>query len=136
MFIAVKEVMELSKFDLNQLGEFTSKSQLQTLFKCSRPTIYEYHDIALNLSDYEMDFPPRPDGTRNTSAALTRYQCWVIYSLMLYCRRVSRSDVGEVFLRGSDTQFLHKFSKLNFCQLNPQYGGEINCEYQELCSVA
>ena len=128
--------MNLTKFDLNSLPEFTSKSHLQTLFKCSRPTIYEYHDIALNLSDYELDFPPRPNGTRNTSAALTKYQCWVIYSLMLYCRRVSRSDVSEVFLQGSDSDFLSKFSKLNFYQLNPQYGGVVNCEYQELCSVS
>lgn len=117
--------MDLSRFSLSALSEFTSKSRLQTLFKCSRPTIYEYHDIALNLEDYELDFPPRPNGTRNTSATLTRYQCWVIYSLMLYCRRVNRSDVSEVFLQGSDSEFLSKFSKLNFYQLNPQYGGEV-----------
>lgn len=136
MFIDVKGVMELSKFNLSDLSEFTSKSRLQTLFKCSRPTIYEYHDILLNLSDYELDFPPKPDGTRNTGAGLTRYQCWAMFTLMVYCRRVLISDVKPVFLQGTDIKFLSKFSKLNFDQLNPNYGGVVNCEYQELCSAS
>lgn len=128
--------MDLSKFDLSRLSEFTSKSHLEQLFRCSRPTVYQYHDIALNLADYEDDFPPRPNGTKNTGAGLTRYQCWVIFALMVYTRRVPRSDVSKVFLDGCDSEFLGKFSKLSFIQNNPNYGGVVNCEYKELCSVA
>lgn len=113
--------MNLKNFDLSQLGEFTSKSKLGSILDVSSRTVFEYHQLAMLISDFEGDYPSISRGSKAiTSAGLTKYQCWVMFSLMLVCRRLARQDVANVLLNELDKDFSHKFSKANFYQLNPE----------------
>jgi hypothetical protein len=47
--------MDLKNFDLSKLGEFTSKSKLIQLLQISSRTMYEYHQLALLIDDFEAD---------------------------------------------------------------------------------
>jgi hypothetical protein len=113
--------MNLRKFNLSELGDFTSKSKLGSLLEVSSRTIFEYHQLAMLISDFEGDYPSISKNSKAiTSASLTKYQCWVMFSLMLACRRLARQDVANVLLNELDKEFSHKFSKLNFYQMNPE----------------
>ena len=113
--------MNLRKFNLSELGEFTSKSRLGNILEVSSRTVFEYHQLAMLISDFEGDYPSISRNSKAiTSAGLTKYQCWVMFSLMLACRRLARQDVANVLLNELDPDFSHKFSKLNFYQLNPE----------------
>ena len=113
--------MNLRKFNLSELGEFTSKSKLGSLLEVSSRTIFEYHQLAMLISDFEGDYPSISKNSKAiTSAGLTKYQCWVMFSLMLACRRLARQDVSNVLLNDLDPEFSHKFSKNNYYQMNPQ----------------
>ena len=113
--------MNLKNFDLSQLGEFTSKSKLGSILDVSSRTVFEYHQLAMLISDFEGDYPSISRGSKAiTSAGLTKYQCWVMFSLMLVCRRLARHDVANVLLNELDKDFSQKFSKNNFYQLNPE----------------
>ena len=113
--------MNLKNFDLSQLGEFTSKSKLGSILDVSSRTVFEYHQLAMLISDFEGDYPSISRGSKAiTSAGLTKYQCWVMFSLMLVCRRLARHDVANVLLNELDKDFSQKFSKNNFSQLNPE----------------
>ncbi|MFM6265439.1 MAG: hypothetical protein ACKPFA_02845, partial [Dolichospermum sp.] len=86
--------MNLNKFHLEELGEFTSKSKLSQLLQISSRTLYQYHEIAMVIEDFENDYPSITKGSKAiTKAELTKYQCWVLFSLILVCRRLSRQDV-------------------------------------------
>ena len=113
--------MNLRKFNLSELAEFTSKSRLGNILEVSSRTIFEYHQLAMLISDFEGDYPSISRNSKAiTSAGLTKYQCWVMFTLMLACRRLSRQDVANVLLNELDRDFSHKFSKMNYHQLNPQ----------------
>jgi hypothetical protein len=113
--------MNLKNFDLSQFGEFTSKSKLGNILEVSSRTIFEYHQLAMLISDFEGDYPSISRGSKAiTSAGLTKYQCWVLFSLMLVCRRLARQDVHNVLLNELDKDFSHKFSKNNYYQMNPE----------------
>ncbi len=113
--------MNLKRFSLSELGEFTSKSRLGNILEVSSRTIFEYHQLAMLISDFEGDYPSISRNSKAiTSAGLTKYQCWVMFSLMLACRRLARQDVANVLLNELDKDFSHKFSKCNFYQLNPE----------------
>lgn len=112
--------MNLHRFSLGELGEFTNKSKLSQLLDISSRTLYQYHDIAMLVDDFEDDYPSITKGSKAiTKAELTRYQCWVLFSLMLVCRRLSRGDVHECLLKGTNSEFTIKFSKSNYHELNP-----------------
>lgn len=113
--------MNLKNFHLSQLGEFTSKSRLGNILEVSSRTIFEYHQLAMLIADFEGDYPSISRGSKAiTSAGLTKYQCWVMFSLMLVCRRLARQDVHNVLLNELDKDFSHKFTKNNYYQLNPE----------------
>lgn len=113
--------MNLKNFSLSELGEFTSKSRLGNILEVSSRTIFEYHQLAMLISDFEGDYPSISRGSKAiTSAGLTKYQCWVMFSLMLVCRRLARQDVANVLLNDLDPDFSHKFTKNNYYQLNPE----------------
>jgi len=113
--------VNLRKFNLSELAEFTSKSRLGNILEVSSRTIFEYHQLAMLISDFEGDYPSISRNSKAiTSAGLTKYQCWVMFTLMLACRRLSRQDVANVLLNELDRDFSHKFSKMNYHQLNPQ----------------
>ena len=117
--------MNLKKFSLGELGEFTSKSKLGNILEISSRTVFEYHQLAMLIADFEGDYPSISRGSKAiTSAGLTKYQCWVMFTLMLVCRRLARQDVYTVLLNELDRDFSHKFSKANFYQLNPQQEAE------------
>ena len=115
--------MNLKRFNLSELAEFTSKSKLGSILDVSSRTVFEYHQLAMLIADFEGDYPSISRGSKAiTSAALTKYQCWVLFSLMLVCRRLARQDVYNVLLNELDPEFSHKFSKNNFYQSNPEVG--------------
>ncbi|MFM6749490.1 MAG: hypothetical protein ACKPJH_24400 [Dolichospermum sp.] len=113
--------MNLNKFHLEELGEFTSKSKLSQLLQISSRTLYQYHEIAMVIGDFENDYPSITKGSKAiTKAELTKYQCWVLFSLILVCRRLSRQDVYNCLLQDENPGFTIKFSKDSYHQLNPQ----------------
>lgn len=113
--------MNLKRFNLSELAEYTSKSRLGNILEVSSRTVFEYHQLAMLIADFEGDYPSISRGSKAiTSAGLTKYQCWVMFSLMLVCRRLARQDVANVLLNELDPEFSHKFSKNNFHQLNPE----------------
>ncbi|MFY7798016.1 MAG: hypothetical protein ACOVQ3_03430 [Dolichospermum sp.] len=113
--------MNLRNFNLSNLEEFTSKSRLGNILEVSSRTVFEYHQLAMLISDFEGDYPSISRNSKAiTSAGLTKYQCWVMFSLMLACRRLARQDVANVLLNELDKEFSHKFSKNNFYQMNPE----------------
>ena len=113
--------MNLKKFNLSSLDDYTSKSRLGNILEVSSRTVFEYHQLAMLISDFEGDYPSINRNSKAiTSAGLTKYQCWVMFSLMLACRRLARQDVANVLLNDLDPEFSHKFSKNNFYQLNPE----------------
>lgn len=132
--------MLLKKFNLASLGDYTSKSKLAFILQCSTRTIYCYHEIAMNLEDFEDDYPSITKGSKAiTSAELTRYQCWVLFGLMLICRRLQRNDVATCIMQNQNPEFTEKFSKATFQELNPDYKNnqEVTVsEYQSICTAA
>lgn len=132
--------MQLKKFNLASLDDYTSKSKLAAVLECSTRTIHAYHDIAINIGDFEADYPSITKGSKAiTSAELTRYQCWVLFTLMVVCQRLRRSDVSGCILQNSNPEFTEKFSKETYHQLNPEYrtNQEVTVnEYQIICTAA
>ena len=128
--------MNLDKFHLEELGEFTSKSKLSKLLDISSRTLYQYHDIAILMDDFEDDYPSITKGSKAiTKAELTRYQCWVLFTLMLVCRRLSRGDVYECLLKGTNPEFIAKFSKTSYHELNPNIE-DITHDITTICKAA
>jgi hypothetical protein len=128
--------MNLDKFHLEELGEFTSKSKLSQLLDISSRTLYQYHDIAMLIDDFENDYPSITKGSKAiTKAELTRYQCWVLFSLMLVCRRLSRGDVYECLLKETNPEFSGKFSKVSYHELNPNIEDIAN-DITTICKAA
>ena len=128
--------MNLNRFSLGELGEFTSKSKLSQLLQISSRTLYQYHDIAMLVDDFEDDYPSITKGSKAiTKAELTRYQCWVLFTLMLVCRRLSRGDVHECLLKETNPEFTAKFSKLSYQQLNPNIEDIAN-DLTAICKAA
>jgi hypothetical protein len=128
--------MDLNNFSLGELREFTSKSRLAQTLKISSRTLYQYHDIAILIDDFEDDYPSITKGSKAiTKAELTRYQCWVLFSLMLVCRRLSRGDVYECLLKETNPEFSGKFSKTFYQQLNPDIEDIAN-DITTICKAA
>lgn len=128
--------MNLRQFSLGDLGEFTSKSKLAQILKISSRTLYQYHEIALLIEDFESDYPSITKGSKAiTKAELTKYQCWVIFSLILVCRRLSRADVYECLLKGTNPEFSAKFSKANYQQLTQNIEDKYN-DLTTICKAA
>lgn len=128
--------MDLRNFDLSKLGEYTSKSKLIQLLKISSRTMYEYHQLALLISDFEDDYPSFTRGSQAiTSCELTKYQVWVIFSLIVCCQRLKRRNVYECLLKGTNPEFTAKFSKSNYQQLTQNLGVTTN-EITTICKVA
>lgn len=128
--------MELRQFSLGELGEFTSKSKLTQVLKISSRTLYQYHEIALLIEDFEADYPSITKGSKAiTKAELTKYQCWVIFSLILVCRRLTRGDVYICLLKGTNPEFTAKFSKDSYQQLTQDLGVENN-DITTICKAA
>ncbi|MFM6004926.1 MAG: hypothetical protein ACKPB7_16920 [Sphaerospermopsis kisseleviana] len=70
------------------------------------------------IEDFESDYPSITKGSKAiTKAELTRYQCWVLFSLILVSRRLSRQDVYTCLLQGTNPAFTAKFSKDSYYQL-------------------
>jgi hypothetical protein len=63
--------MNLNRFFLGELGEFTSKSKLSQLLQISSRTLYQYHDIAMLIDDFEADYPSITKGSNPHSAPQT-----------------------------------------------------------------
>jgi hypothetical protein len=128
--------MDLNNFSLGELREFTSKSRLAQTLKISSRTLYQYHDIAMLVDDFEDDYPSITKGSKAiTKAELTRYQCWVLFTLILVCRRLSRGDIYECLLKGSNPEFTVKFSKSSYQQLNPNIEDIAN-DLTAICKAA
>ncbi|MEY3223589.1 MAG: hypothetical protein RLZZ203_2445 [Cyanobacteriota bacterium] len=128
--------MNLKSFDLSQLGEFTSKSKLIQILKISSRTMYEYHQLALLIDDFENDYPSFTGGSQAiTSCELTKYQSWVIVSLIFCCQRLKRRNVYECLLKGNNPEFTAKFSKANYQQLNQDLGAATN-DITTICKAA
>ncbi|MFM7369818.1 MAG: hypothetical protein ACKO2Z_18945, partial [Sphaerospermopsis kisseleviana] len=109
--------------DLSKLGEFTSKSKLIQLLEISSRTMYEYHQLALLISDFENDYPSFTRGSQAiTSCELTKYQSWVIVSLIVCCQRLKRKNVYDCLLKGTNPEFTAKFSKANYQELTKDLG--------------
>lgn len=112
-------LMQLKNFSLDQIDDFISKSALCNLLKISSRTMYEYHQLAMLIPDFEADYPcVRSGSVAITSCQLTKYQCWVIVSLLVISKRLRRSNVYECLLNGTNPDFTDKFSKTNYQQLN------------------
>lgn len=113
--------MNLDKFHFEELGEFTSKSKLSQLLQISSRTLYQYHEIAMVIEDFENDYPSITKGSKAiTKVELTKYQCWVLFTLIFVCRRLSKQDVYNCLLQDENPEFTAKFSKDSYYQLNPQ----------------
>lgn len=129
-------VEKLRNFSLDNLGEYTSKIALSKMLGISVRTIYQYHEIAMLISDFEDDYPSITKNSQAISSSeLTRYQCWVIFSLILVCRRLSRKNVYECLLKGTNEEFTAKFSKSNYQQLT-QNIGDVNNDITTICKAA
>jgi hypothetical protein len=121
LFLLWGGCVNLKRFSLSELAEFTSKSKLGNILEVSSRTVFEYHQLAMLIGDFEGDYPSISRNSKAiTSAGLTKYQCWVMFSLMLACRRLARQDVANVLLNDLDPEFSHKFSKNNYYQMNPE----------------
>lgn len=128
--------MELRNFDLSQLEDFTSKSKLIQLLKISSRTMYEYHQLALLIEDFECDYPAfTQNSPAITSCELSKYQVWVIFSLILCCKRLKRRNVHECLLKGTNPEFTAKFSKLNYQELTKDLGVTTN-DITTICKAA
>ena len=128
--------MDLRNFDLSRLEEFTSKSKLILLLKISSRTMYEYHQLALLIDDFENDYPSVTRGSKAiTSCELTKYQSWVIVSLIMCCQRLKRRNVHECLLKGTNPEFTVKFSKTSYQELNPNIEDVIN-DFTTICQAA
>ena len=111
--------MNLTNFSLDRLEEYSSKSSLASLLKISSRTMYQYHLIAMLIPDFESDYPcVRSGSVAITSCQLTKYQCWVIASLLVVSRRLRRSNVYDCLLNNTNPEFTSKFSKSNYHLLN------------------
>lgn len=125
--------MRLENFSLKDLGEFTPKLRLAQILEISTRTLYQYHDIAMLISDFEADYPAfTSESPAITQCALTKYQAWVLFALMLACRRLPRSKVEECFLKGTNPKFTAKFTKEYFTQNL----GEFSNESEGVCKIA
>jgi hypothetical protein len=128
--------MELGNFDLSKLGEFTSKNKLIQLLKISSRTMYEYHQLALLIEEFEADYPSFTRGSQAiTSCELTKYQVWVIFSLIVCCQRLKRKNVYECLLKGTNPEFTAKFSKFNYQEMIQDLGVENN-DITTICKAA
>jgi hypothetical protein len=104
--------MNLSNFSIHQIDEYTPKSRLAKVLSISSRTIYDYHQLALDIDDFLADYPSFDDEPC-TRASLTKYQCWVLVSLMFFSRRAPRSHMtrcvaGVQMLRYEVSKFLTK----------------------------
>jgi hypothetical protein len=54
---------------------------------------------------------------------------------MLVCRRLSRGDIYECLLKGSNPEFTVKFSKSSYQQLNPNIE-DITHDITTICKAA
>lgn len=125
--------MRLENFRLSDLGDCTSKLKLAKVLEISTRTLYEYHDIAMLIADFESDYPAFIEGDAPiTQCPLTKYQSWVLFALMLNCRRLPRAKVNQCFLEGNNPQFIAKFSKEYFVS---NYG-ELSNDNTAVCKVA
>lgn len=111
--------MKLNNFDLEKMPDFISKSRLCSTLQISTKTMWNYHQLAMLIPDFESDYPCVRSGSMAiTSCQLTKYQCWVIVSLLMVSKRLRRSNVYECLLNNTNPDFTDKFSKLNYQQLN------------------
>ncbi|MFM6007525.1 MAG: hypothetical protein ACKPA7_27295 [Sphaerospermopsis kisseleviana] len=93
------------------------------MLKISSRTMYEYHQLALLISDFENDYPSFTRGSKAiTSCELTKYQSWVIVSLIVCCQRLKRKNVYDCLLKGTNPEFTAKFSKANYQELTKDLG--------------
>lgn len=87
-------------FDFNQLEEYTSKSELCRLLKVSSRTIFNYHQLALSVDDFYEDYPTLGNDT-DTTAKLTKYQVWVLTTLITFGQRIAKSKMLKTCHDGS-----------------------------------
>lgn len=128
--------MNLQNFKFEALEDYTSKSKLYQTLQISARTLYQYHEIAMYIADFEADYPSIvKNGAACTSAALTKYQCWVIFKLMVVCRRLARSWVADCLLNDSNKDFTQQFTKAEYlrCQMNE---GAEDDKHQAICIAA
>lgn len=104
--------MNLDKFDLKEIPENISKRRLFKLLECSSQTLREYHDIAMNIPDFENEYPRvTSKSTPITKVALTKYQVWVIFSLIKVSQRLTKKEVSNAIIYEENLEFTKKFSK-------------------------
>lgn len=124
--------MNLQKFTIKAMRQHTSKLELSRILEISTKTLYEYHDIAMLIQDFESDYPSFTNNSPAiTKVALSQYQCWVIYSLILICRRLPRDGVKICLLQNSNPDFTAKFNKKTF-----NYYLEINNGVERICNLS
>jgi len=128
--------MDLRNFDLSKVADFTSKNKLIQLLKISSRTIYEYHQLALLIEDFESDYPSFTRGSQAiTSCELTKYQVWVIFSLIVCCQRLKRRNVYECLLKSTNEEFAAKFSKASYQELTQELGAT-SYDITTICEAA
>lgn len=129
--------MQLSNFDIDSLEEYTSKSKLAFILQVSSATMGKYCNIAMLIADFEADYPSMVHGSKpHTGAGLTKYQVWVIYKLMLICRRIARAWVENCLENETNPQFAQQFSKEEYLKCRNEYHYSTNGEAVENCSLA
>lgn len=125
--------VNLQKFTLEALPEYTPKLTLAKILEVSSRTLYEYHNTAMLISDFEAEYPAfTNDSYPITKAKLTKYQCWVLFSLILVCRRLPREKVHICLLQDLNPDFSQKFTKQYF----QKYQQELNHESEAICRTA
>lgn len=123
--------MNLQNFTTKTLRQYTSKLQLAKILNVSTKTLYQYHDTAMLIEDFEKDYPSfTNDSYAITKASLTQYQCWVIFSLISICRRLPHKEVKVCLLQDKNPDFTKKFSKSYY-----HYQEDLNNDVETICRV-
>lgn len=88
--------MEMNHIQISTLPNAVSKAQLAKLLNTDRSNLYNYHEVAMCLSDFAWNYPLDINDEPITKSPLSTYQCWVIYQIIQISRKCSISDLYEI----------------------------------------
>ncbi|WP_026731316.1 hypothetical protein [Fischerella sp. PCC 9605] len=114
----MKLTQELIKFSLDDLDEYTSRSELARKLGTSKITIQIYNKMASkNIRDYHNSFPKVDGkvGELEDTMPLKRYQCYVIAKLLTKACTLGKKGL-EAMLQ-SDKEFADEFSYSKFLEV-------------------